>query len=103
MIDFIFYTLFIIFTCSIFLLSISIKNEINETQLEIRQLNASFLSQSDEVKSLQSTRNYFTSYDYIQKTLKNRMVSATPETLFPPDALILKSSFSIPPVPELEL
>ena len=81
MIDFIFYTLFIIFTCSIFLLSISIKNEINETQLEIRQLNASFLSQSDEVKSLQSTRNYFTSYDYIQKTLKNRMVSATPERL----------------------
>lgn len=81
MIDFIFYTLFIIISCSIFLLSIGIKNEINETQLEIKQLNSSFLAHSDEVKSLQSSRNYLTSYEYIQKTLKNRMISVTPETL----------------------
>lgn len=81
MIDFIFYTFFIIVSCSIFLLSVGIKNEINETQLEIKQLNSSFFSHSDEVKSLQSSRNYFTSYEYIKKTLNKRMVSVTPETL----------------------
>ena len=81
MIDFIFYTFFIIISCSIFLLSVGIKNEINETQLDIRKLNSSFFAHSDEVKSLQSSRNYFTSYEYIQKTLKKRMVSVTPETL----------------------
>jgi len=80
-IDFIFYTLFIIILCSIFLFKIGIKNEINETQWEIKKLNSSYLVHADEVKALQSSRNYFMSYDYIQKTLKNKMISATPETL----------------------
>lgn len=81
MVDFVFYTLFIIILCSIFLFKVGIKNEINETQWELRKLNSSFLAHSDEVKALQSSRNYFISYDYIQKTLKNKMIPATPETL----------------------
>ncbi len=80
-IDFIFYTLFIIILCSIFLFKVWIKNEINETQWEMKKLNSSYLAHSDEVKALQSSRNYFMSYDYIQKTLKNKMIPATPETL----------------------
>jgi len=79
--NFIFYTVFIIILCSIFLSKVQIKNKINETQWEIRKLNSSFLAHSDEVKALQSSRNYFMSYDYIQKTLKNKMIPATPETL----------------------
>lgn len=80
-IDFIFYTLFIIILCSIFLFKVWIKNGINETQWEMKKMNSSYLAHSDEVKALQSSRNYFMSYDYIQKTLKNKMIPATPETL----------------------
>ena len=80
-IDFIFYTLFIIILCSIFLFKVWIKNEINETQWEMKKMNSSYLAHSDEVKALQSSRNYFMSYDCIQKTLKNKMIPATPETL----------------------
>ena len=40
-IDFIFYTLFIVILCSIFLLKVWLKNEINETQWEMKKLNSS--------------------------------------------------------------
>ena len=79
--DFIFYTITVIIIATIFILQISIKNESIKTQMEIEKLNNIYKLNIDIVKELQSSRNYFTSYEYITNSLSNKMIAATPETL----------------------
>ena len=79
--NFIFYTFTVIIISSLLISKITIKNELLKTQREIEKLNNIFIANSDIVKELQSSRNYLTSYDYIENYLSEKMVAAIPETL----------------------
>ena len=79
--NFTFYTISVLIISTIFILQISTKNESIKTQIEIEKLNNIYLSNIDIIKELQSSRDYFTSYEYISNYLSDRMIATVPETL----------------------
>ena len=80
-IDFIFYTITVMVITTSLLLKIHFKNECKTTRSDIAELSNKLIHNSDIVKDLQSTRDYFTSYEYISNYLSDKMVVAVPETL----------------------
>ncbi len=60
---------------------LTLKNECQEKEIEILQLEKSIVYNTNIVKELQSKREYFLSESYISNALSHRMVSVAPETL----------------------